>query len=289
MFGFVFAFLTALIQSTKDVLGKKFLRNIDEYLLAGGQRLFALPLILLVMLWGGGVPEIKPLFWLVFIVSPGINAICAILYFKAIKLSDLSQSVPLLAFSPMLLLITSPLILNEIPTIPGMAGIILIVLGSYLLNLKKRKTSFFAPFKALVKEKGPRYMLLVVILWSITANLDKIGIQNSSVIFWSFANNAGIFLFLLPVIIIKSPNLTGNIKKHFKTLSIYGFISSFGTLAQMTAVSLIMVPYVVSIKRTSTIMSTIAGYLFFKEKNIKERLLGVTIMVIGVILITLFS
>lgn len=69
----------------------------------------------------------------------------------------------------------------------------------------------------------------------------------------------------------------------------YGFISSLGTLAQMTAVSLTLVPYVIAIKRTSTIMSTIAGRLIFKEKNIKERLLGVVIMVIGVVLITLFN
>ncbi|NQV13454.1 MAG: EamA family transporter [Parcubacteria group bacterium] len=289
MLGFLLAFLTALLQSTKDVLGKKFLQDIDEYLLAWGQRLFSLPLLFLVMLFYGGIPDIGPLFWLAFIVSPGINTICAILYYKAIKLSDLSQSVPLLAFSPMLLLITSPLILNEIPTVPGMIGIILIVLGSYLLNLKKRKTSFFAPFKALIKEKGSRYMLLVVLLWSITANFDKVGIQNSSVFFWSFALNAGILLFLLPVVIIKSPNIFQNIKKHFKTLSIYGLISSFGTLAQMTAISLIIVPYMVAIKRTSTIMSTIAGHFFFKEKNIKERLVGVVIMVLGVILITLFK
>ena len=289
MLGLIFAFLTALIQSTKDVLGKKFLQDIDEYLLAWGQRLFALPLLFLVLLFYGGIPDIEPLFWLALAVSSVINTICAILYFKAIKLSDLSQSVPLQAFSPMLLLITSPLILNEIPTVPGMIGIILIVLGSYLLNLKKRKAGFFSPFKALIKEKGSRYMLLVVLLWSITANFDKIGIQNSSVFFWSFASTAGIFLFSFPVMIIKSPNITKNIKKHFKTLSMYGFISSLGTLAQMTAVSLTLVPYVIAIKRTSTIMSTIAGRLIFKEKNIKERLLGVVIMVIGVVLITLFN
>lgn len=289
MLGFLFAFLTALTQSTKDVLGKKFLQDIDEYLLAWGQRLFALPLVFLVMLFYGGVPDIDPLFWLAFVISPGINTICAILYLKAIKLSDLSQSIPLLTFSPMLLLITSPLILHEIPTIPGMIGIILIVLGSYLLNIKKRKTSFSAPFKALIKERGPRYMLLVVLLWSISANFDKIGIQNSSVFFWSFAINAGVFLFLLPVVIIKSPNISKNVKKHFKALSIYGFISSLGTLAQMMALSLIIVPYAISIKRTSTIISTLAGWLFFKEKNIKERLAGVIIMVVGVILITLFK
>ncbi|MGZ7066894.1 MAG: hypothetical protein ACXVHT_01170 [Methanobacterium sp.] len=46
-------------------------------------------------------------------------------------------------------------------------------------------------------------------------------------------------------------------------------------------------PYVIAIKRTSTIMSVLFGSLIFKEKGIKGRLLGAGIMVLGVILITL--
>jgi uncharacterized membrane protein len=41
----------------------------------------------------------------------------------------------------------------------------------------------------------------------------------------------------------------------------------------------------IAVKRTSLIYSTILGYLFFKEKNIRQRLIGVIIIVIGVFLI----
>ena len=43
----------------------------------------------------------------------------------------------------------------------------------------------------------------------------------------------------------------------------------------------------VRIKTTSGVISVILGYLFFKEKNIKERLFGAAIMVIGVLFIVL--
>ena len=55
----------------------------------------------------------------------------------------------------------------------------------------------------------------------------------------------------------------------------------------MTAINLTLVAYVISIKRTSTIMSVFAGYLVFKEKGVKERLIGTVIMIIGVLFITL--
>ena len=55
----------------------------------------------------------------------------------------------------------------------------------------------------------------------------------------------------------------------------------------MTAISLTLVTYVIAIKRTSVIMSVLWGAIIFKEKGIKERLVGAVIMVLGVVLIVL--
>jgi len=56
-----------------------------------------------------------------------------------------------------------------------------------------------------------------------------------------------------------------------------------------TAVTMTLVPYVISIKRTSVIFSSLYGFFIFKERFIKTRLLGVVIMVAGVLLISLLS
>jgi uncharacterized membrane protein len=48
------------------------------------------------------------------------------------------------------------------------------------------------------------------------------------------------------------------------------------------------VAYVIAIKRTNGMMSVLFGHFFFKEKNIKEKLLGSAIMLAGVLLIILF-
>ena len=66
-----------------------------------------------------------------------------------------------------------------------------------------------------------------------------------------------------------------------------GLFSALAIVTQYIAITTLLVPYVIAIKRTSTIMSVLFGYLIFKEKGIKGRLFGAAIMVMGVILITL--
>ena len=55
----------------------------------------------------------------------------------------------------------------------------------------------------------------------------------------------------------------------------------------MIAISMTLVAYLISVKRTSAIISVLFGTLLFKEKGFKERIWGAIIMVIGVLFITL--
>ena len=53
------------------------------------------------------------------------------------------------------------------------------------------------------------------------------------------------------------------------------------------AVTLIEVPYMISVKRTSLLFGIIFGAIFFGETNIRERLVGGIVMIIGVVLISI--
>lgn len=285
---FLFAFLTALFRSLTDVAGKFGLKNMDEYIVAWALFLFALPFISL-LLFFTEIPEIGPKFWLALFVGGGLNVFTNLIYMRAIKLSDLSITIPMVTFTPLFMLITSPIILGEFPNVYGITGIILIVSGSYMLNLKEKKKGYLEPFKALVKEKGPRLMLLVAFIWSITANFDKIGIEHSSVFFWPVAVNAFIAVGFIPVVLTKSKGKTRQLTKNYKTLLPIGLFHGLMIVFQMIAVSMTLVAYVISIKRTSATLSVLFGSLFFKEKGLRERLAGSLIMILGVVLITLFN
>lgn len=285
MIWFVFAFLTAIFKSLKDVSSKNSLKTIDVYIVSWSLRFFALP-FLLPLLFFIEIPILGNQFWMALFIGGSLNVITTILYMKAIKHSDLSITTPMVTFTPLFLLVTSPLILGEFPSFFGLIGVLLIVFGSYTLNIKQRHKGYFAPFQALLKEKGPKLMLLVAFIWSITSNFDKIGVQNSSPIFWTIAINAFIAMVLFPIMLYKSQQNMKQIHTNYKFLIPVGLFSALAIVFQMTAINLALVVYVISIVRTSAIMSVLFGHFIFKEKNVKERLLGAVIMVIGVLFIT---
>lgn len=173
MLWFIFSFFTAFFESLKDVFSKKSLKNVDEYVVSWALRFFALP-FLIPLLFFVDIPSLDNQFWTALLVSGSLNVIATILYMKAIKHSDLSITVPMVTFTPLFLLFTSPLIVGEFPSFFGLIGVLLIVLGSYTLNIKQRHEGYLVPFKALLKETGPKLMLLVAFIWSITSNFDKV-------------------------------------------------------------------------------------------------------------------
>jgi drug/metabolite transporter (DMT)-like permease len=53
----------------------------------------------------------------------------------------------------------------------------------------------------------------------------------------------------------------------------------------MTAISLTLVPHVIAIKRTSTLLSVVWGHFLFRESGFRKRLAGSAVMLAGVLLI----
>jgi len=270
-----------------NVWSKKNLSHVNEYISAFSLKLFAM-VFLLPVLYFISIPAINPLYWIALVADATIMTAALVLYMKALKHGDLSISIPMIAFTPLFLLITSPLIVGEFPHLIGLAGILLIVIGSYLLNIDKKKKGYLAPIKAIFTNRGTRYMLGVAFLYSFTAVIDKVGLQNSSPLFWAVTGNAATLIGLFVVVMITSKRQMPIIQQKWKALLPAGFFMAVLTLFHMIAVSMTLVAYAIAIKRTSILFTVLWGALLFKEKNFKERLIGAAIMLAGVLLITLF-
>jgi uncharacterized membrane protein len=284
----VLSILTALFSAFKDIWSKYLFKSSKDVLV---QAFFlsAIPApIFGVVAYYNGIPKIGNHFILALILGSTLNILAVTSYLKAVKESDVSLVVPLVALSPIFMLITSPLILGEIPDKYGAIGIFLIVLGTYMLNLKK-KMGFFYPFLALWHDSGARYMLLTAFIWSISANFDKMGIINSSPVFWAFSIELAISVLIFLIMISKINYHKNEIKNNFCALSILGIFHGAMIFFQMFAVSMTLVAYVIAIKRVSVLIVVISGYLFFKESGIKKRLLGSILMILGFIIITIFK
>ncbi|MCY7382101.1 MAG: DMT family transporter [Microcoleus sp. CAN_BIN18] len=282
----ILGIFTAFFEAVKDVFGKQNLKKSDEYVVAWSLSFFSVIFLIPWVIYTG-IPTLNTQFWISLLIGGSINAVATLLYIKAIKLSDLSLTVPLVALTPLFMLLTSPLIVGEYPKFFDYIGIFLIVIGSYLLNIKEKSQGYLAPFKALLSEPGPKFMLIVAFLWSITSNFDKIGVKNSSPIFWLFSLFGTMTVLLLPILLHKTPNPGTKILKQLPMLATMGFFNAIGVLCQMQALTLTLVVQVIAIKRTSVLMGVLFGHFIFKEKDIQQRLLGAGIMVLGVFFISL--
>jgi uncharacterized membrane protein len=286
MVWFICSILTAFFESIKDIFSKRNLKDIDEYIVSWSLTLFALP-FLVPFLFFIRLPHLGNQFWTALFFGGSLNVIATILYMKAIKYSDLSLTVPMIAFTPLFLLTTSPLIVGEFPKFFGLIGIVLIVAGSYILNIKEKHKGYLAPFRALLKERGAKLMLVVAFIWSITSNFDKVGVENSSPVFWIIAIDTFIALVMAPIVFYKSQRNLNQISVSLITLIPIGLFGALTSIFQMKALTLTYVAYVISIKRTSAIMSVFFGHLIFNEKGIEARLIGALTMILGVLFIAL--
>ncbi len=284
---FILAIVGAFFNASYYALIKKNLQDINQYVLSAGVFLISFIFLSIVSILKG-LPKIDPAFYPSVFITGILNFIAVILYFKALKITDLSIAIPMISFTPAFLILTSFLLLKEFPTIPGLGGIFLIVIGSYILNTTKNTTKLLNPVKSIVTIQGTLYMLIVAFLFSISANYGKLVVQNSDPIFGS----AVIFLLLgisfLIISLAKARSELINSRKYLSKFLLTGIIHSFSTVAINTAFTMQIVPYVISLKRLSILFSVFYGGILFKEKNILRRSIGAATMLAGAILIILF-
>ena len=89
-----------------------------------------------------------------------VTATCSwsaiILHYRAIRMSPLSLTLPFLSFTPVFVLFTGGLILDETLTPQGIAGMLLVVLGGYVLNLDAARYGLPRPHQGRLERSPAR-------------------------------------------------------------------------------------------------------------------------------------
>ncbi|MDR4498234.1 MAG: DMT family transporter [Candidatus Scalindua sp.] len=284
---FVYAFICALSVATADAFSKKALRDNDQYFVAWVRVMYAVPGMIFLIPFVD-IPELDTVFFVITFMLLPLDIVALLLYLRAIQVSPLSLTLPFLSLTPVFLIGTSYLMLREVPDMTGLVGILLVAAGVYCLNIHAVKQGFVEPFRVIGKEKGSVLMIMVALLFSITSNLGKISVQHSSpmffTIFYVFLLSFSLFL----IVRFKSKNILSKAFSHPLLFFCMGTSMAIMMLTHLKAVSLVEVSYMISVKRLSLLIGVVYGYLFFKEKNLKERFLGSALMVSGIVMITVF-
>lgn len=241
----------------------------------------ALFIVACTLCWRGGFPAMpEPRFWIPAAFSVTLNAGASLLYVRALR-EDLSLTVPITALSPVFLLLTEPLITGRLVPAVGMLGVAVIGIGLYALNLPVlRSHGPLGPIKAVWRQRGTRMMLIVVMIWAVTAPMDGIAVRAWDPLWYSATLHGGIGLLLTPFCWRKPQALKPDRGDRLRLGSL-GLLSGLGSMLQMTAMAAAPATFVIAMRRFSAPLSAVWGWLFFKEPHIRSRLLGALVMAIG--------
>ena len=212
---------------------------------------------------------------------------------EALKYGDLSLFGPVNSYKPVVGLIFAIFLIGEIPTLTGMFGIALILFGSYFLSETIRGHNNSKNLLGLFKDKGIRLRMAALILSTTEAVFLKKALQYStpfiSVVLWCFL---GFFISAIVVFIFRGNRFKQevNILRNNKTLYFLLFLST-GIMQYCTLLVFeeLQIGYALALFQISALISVMLGYKYFNEKNIRKRLAGSAIMILGAAAIIIYG
>lgn len=223
----------------------------------------------------------------IFLILSGLSTGASwIFYFKALSIGDINKVVAIDKSSIILTVLFAIIILKETNNlIFKIIFTVLIGIGTFMMIEKKEQT------KTNVKETFIIYAFLAAIFSALTSILAKIGISNVE-------SNLGtairtFFVLLMAFIIVISKGKLSQVKtinkREFIFICLSGIATGASWLCYYYAIQKGIVSVVVPIDKLSILVSISLSYIIFKENLTKKSLLGLSLIVIGTLLMTLYS
>ena len=208
---------------------------------------------------------------------------------KALLKGDLSILGPINSYKSVIGIIVGIFLLGEIPNLWGVIGMLLIIYGSYfVLGTTEEKFTW-----KLFRKPEIKYRIWAMILSAVEAVFIKkiILVSSTTIAFISWCWLGSFFSFvILFVFRVEIKNEIRNIvltdlQKYFL------LVICIGTMQFTTNYVFGQMPvgYALSLFQLSIIVSVILGYRIFKEQNIRKKLVGSMIMIVGSIIIILLK
>ncbi|CAG0933658.1 hypothetical protein TFLX_03162 [Thermoflexales bacterium] len=243
------------------------------------------PLILFV-----GQPP--PIAWLIILVSGLIEAVYFITLTRAYALGDLSQVYPLARGSaPLFVLLWAMLFLEEQPTLAGVGGILIVVIGLYLVNLPAL-SEWKRPLLGF-KSPAARWALLTGLLISIYSAIDKVGVRYVDPLPY-------LYLFLVVTWIALAAQwlhpdrraalraeLNPDCKRRIAQAATMALLGAGAYALVLAALRLSPVSYVSPVRELSVVIGAWIGVRFMGETGGRLRVVAAALVALGVIVIAL--
>ncbi len=249
-------------------------------------------LLLLPLLLTQPLPSLGENFWGWMALLVPVEMIAMLLYMGAIRDYPLALTVPYLAFTPLFVALYGWLVLGEQLNPKGAAGILLVVLGAWALNLKPaadgwRPRAIPNPIRAIAQSPGARRMLLVSLLYAFSAVGSKRAMEGLPPEQFGAIYFSAIGLAALLVFAVHDPALLRAFTRKPAVNLLVAALMAVMVATHFMAIARVEAAYMIAVKRTSLLFSILYGALLFRDSGAALHLLAGLVMVTGVALIVL--
>ncbi len=280
------ALTAALLTSFLPIINKRLLVDADVRVVAWGINLLSLPVLAAASLLLFPIPSVDGMFWFGVVGSALLNMAATLLSTQAWKLADVSLVTPFLTFNPAFTLLVAWLVLGENPTVPGVLGVGLIVLGSYVINVAETKRSWWGPVHAIVRQPGIGLAVLASFLWGLTPVTEKVAMlhsvpPNPPIV---ALGSTALMVVGLTLPLWSRPGVFSQVRRHARGFGLAAAIAGIAPVFGFTAIGTGLVGYVSAAFKLSTVLTVIWAGLLLKEQHQKPRLAGAACMVAGALL-----
>ena len=204
----------------------------------------------------------------------------------AYKNCEISSVSPLLNISPLLLMVLAVIFLGEVISILQLIGIIVILVGGYIISLKDWKI-FLHPFTAL---KFKYYMFVggTIVAWSIAQLFMRIILMKTNIWTYLFFFSASVFVFSVIVVIFRRRGIIHIYKNHWRFIVLIEAFILISDIAHVFVFNMpgVMISLAMPVKRMSSLFIVLIGGTVFKEKKLLQKSVASVLMLVGLFAIS---
>jgi uncharacterized membrane protein len=289
---FLLSFISALFSAAAALSQKKILFKMEaldfSLLLSIFNILFLIPVFFFL--------NYQVIFWdklLILYLKTILEALAFWNVMLAIKNFEISKALPLLALTPGLVAVSAFIFIGDSLSKTDVFGILLLIIGTYILEIKS-KQDLLDPLKIFIGSKKYRYIVTALLLFTITAILDRLLLHEYDLEPGSFLVFQNLFIavnFILIFLITKKSfqnlpkQINGNVLRFLIIISLFTLIYRY---TQIEAIKIAPVALVLAVKRISIFFSAVIGGRIFKENNLWIRAAATAIIILGTFLISHF-
>jgi len=281
--GLLAALLSSVFSSSKDLISKRLAFHLDGTVSTFASFAFALPfyivLLLVLALLGQETVTFSLTFLTLVLLRSITDTMAEWMKMHAFGHGDLSMVVLVFSLSPLLLLVTSPLITGDRLTLVEVVAIVFVVGGSMLMVYRPSARSWAS------QKKGILYAAGAALFFSLNSCFDRLAVEQGTPVFAGFTMTLLSALFLCPLVFGNKDRLR-SLRAHRAGFLLRGLLETAFMVCKLSALQFLDAPTVTGIQRLSLLLSIIGGRVFFKEKDFRGRLAAGVLIAAGVALIT---